>query len=360
MVSPVPLIDYSHPRKEFFFSQRISPHWQDERIRVWNPRWFYPPFGTPINSAALFLRILPQVLLWHRERPFDLIDAHFGFPEGIAAAILAKALRIPFVITLRGHEPLVARRAGSRSCLSWAMRSARQVISVSDELTAFAVAHGVEATRAITISNGVDSQVFYHRPENDVRKQLGILFNAPLILCVGYLVPRKGHQRVIQAVGKLHRENPDQNIHLVIVGGESTHPGFSEELRREVGDTGLGENAHFAGAQSPSVVAEMMNAADVFCLASDWEGCPNVVVEALACGVPVVTSNVGQNPYLIQSGVNGFLFSLDDPEALAGLLKRALGHNWDRRSISENGQRRTWEIVADEVSQILQEVTGSD
>lgn len=360
MVSPLPAFDYSHPQRKFLAGWKNIQHWQDESIQVWNPRWLYPPFGTPLNSVTLFLRIASQIQFWHQQQPFDLIDAHFGFPEGIAAAMLARKLNLPFTITQRGHEPIVAQRSWSQSRLSWALCSADHVISVSDELTRFAMDLGVSSSQATTVSNGVNSDIFYRSSALHVRTRLGIPYDARLILSVGYLVPRKGHQRVIHALKELYQMQSHTNTHLVIVGGESTSPGFARILQDEVSRSGLNQFVHFCPPLSQEGVAEMMNAADVLCLASDWEGCPNVVVEAMACGTPVVASGVGQNPQLIQVGVNGFLFPLKEPGKLAERLHAALQMKWDRSFIAEQGQRRTWDVVAEEVNGIFQQIVSQN
>ena len=274
--------------------------------------------------------------------------------------MLARKLNLPFTITQRGHEPIVAQRSWGRSRLSLSLRSADHVISVSDELTRFAMELGVSSSRATTVSNGVNPDNFYRNPAPHIRTRLGIPQDARMILSVGYLVPRKGHQRVIRALKKLREMVSPANIHLVIVGGESTSPGFARILQDEVSRSGMDQFVHFHPPLPQEGVAEMMNAADVLCLASDWEGCPNVVVEAIACGTPVVASDVGQNPQLIQAGKNGFLFSLEEPPQLAVRLHAALQTEWDRSLIAEQGQRRTWDVVAEEVNSIFQQIVHRD
>ncbi len=327
---------------------------------MWNPLWWYPPLGTPINSWTLYQRILQQISRWHQQQPFDLIDAHFGFPEGIAAAMLARKLNIPFVITQRGHEPLVAERKTGNAALRWALKSASHVISVSDELTEFAITMGVSPDQTTTVTNGVNANIFRQYPKSETRNKVGISPEAFMILSVGYLVPRKGHLRVIQALNRVIHQNPEKEIQLVIVGGESTHGGYTATLRRTVKKLGLEKNVQFLAPLPETEIAKLMSDGDVLCLASDWEGCPNVVVEALACGTPVVASHVGQIPTLIQEGVNGYTFAPASLDEFTEKLSLTIAQVWDRDEIARRGQFRTWDIVAKEVGHVFQKVVANN
>lgn len=354
MVSPVPALDYSHPRRRVLSGWGV-PLWRtDELIRVWYPRWLYPPFGTPINSGTLFLHIWPKVAQLHRENPFNLIDAHFGFPEGVAAAFLARRLHLPLVVTLRGHEPVVAKHWSHRQALRWALHKATRVLSVSEELRQFALNLGVPPGRTQTVSNGVDISIFRFRNRDEIRAKLGLSREAKIIASVGSLTPRKGHHRVIRSLAELHRRGIPAE--LLIVGGETTTPGFEQQLRQLATSSGLSSQVHFTGPLLAETVSEMMNASDLLCLASDWEGCANVVVEALACGTPVIASAVGHNPYLIRQGLDGIMFPQGDDSALTQSLAAALAQDWDRPAIASRGQCRSWDDVAAEVHRVFQQV----
>ena len=144
VLAPVALFEYSNPRQKWLPrglpTQRI-----DEAVVVLHPRWMYPPFGTPLNVLCLFVAVIRQaVRLWRKGR-CHLIDAHFGYPDGVAAALLGAVLRTPFIVTLRGNEPAFAKSVLRRWCVAWAFRRAGYVIAVSDQLRQFAIAHGADA-----------------------------------------------------------------------------------------------------------------------------------------------------------------------------------------------------------------------
>lgn len=356
MVSPVPALDYSHPQRQLLAGWHV-PLWRtDELIQVWYPRWLYPPLGTPINSVTLFLHIWPKLAQLHRQNPFDLIDAHFGFPEGVAAALVARRLRLPLIVTLRGHEPVIANHWSHRRALRWALHSAMRVLSVSEELRQFALSLGVPTERTQPIPNGVDTSIFRFRNRDEMRFKFGLSPTARMIASVGSLTPRKGHHRVIGSLAALHRQGIPAE--LLIVGGETTVAGYGQQLRQLADQLGVSSQVRFTGALPAESVSEIMNSADLLCLASDWEGCPNVVVEALACGTPVIASAVGHNPYLIQQGIDGLMFPQGNDPALTQSLEAGLMQTWDRPAIAARGQRRSWDDVAAEVHRVFQQVAA--
>src|SRR5208283_2276336 len=129
-----------------------------------------------------------------------------------------------------------------------------------------AMALGTQAARLRTIPNGIDTAVFFPRPYLETRTRLGMPIDRPAILSVGYLIERKGHHRVVQALGDLRRAG--SNAELWIVGGPGREGNFVAEIHSAVKQNGLEQAVHFVGTVKPPVLAEYMSAADVFCLAS--------------------------------------------------------------------------------------------
>jgi teichuronic acid biosynthesis glycosyltransferase TuaC len=335
VIAPIPLIDYSK------VGQVLSPTLAPGPLEVSHPRWLYPPRGTPVNVLCQFLRLLPLVRSIRRRFPFDLIDAHFGYPEGATAALLAAAFGVPFTITLRGSEPMFAASPFRRKVLRWAMRRAHHVISVSDELRNFAISQGVAPSRATTVPNGIDPRVFYPRKTHADR--------APrTLLSAGELIEAKGHHLVIRATKALLERGHD--VQLLIAGGVARGgTPYERELKRLTAELGLEESVRFLGWVDRQTLPELLSAADLFCLASFTEGWPNVVNEALACGTPVVASAVGGVRAMLASGRYGIEVPPRDLTALIDALDSGLNQSWDRAAISAWGQSRTWEAVASEV-----------
>lgn len=350
VVAPIALVDYA---ARGFRKPGIPVDRQDGPLRIYHPRWFYHPFGGYTSSFCLAARLIPFLKKLRHEYPFDVIDAHFGHPSGVTAALLGSAFDIPFTITLRGDEVMHAQSRGTRRWICWALLRAARVITVSESLRSFALSLGVEATRARTIPNGVDSTIFYPRPYAQTRAKLGIPDDRPVILSAGYLIQRKGHHRVIRALSEMRRRG--SNAELWIVGGPGREGQFERQLHQEVGERALESAVHFTGNVNSAVLADFMSAADVVCLASSREGWPNVVHEAQACGVPVVATGVGGVKEMIPGAEYGFVIPVDDEDALTGALSRALELPWDRERITAWGQARSWKQVGVETAEVLSE-----
>jgi len=320
------------------------------------PRWFYPPLGNASNAIFLAARLLPYLGRLRQQYPFQLIDAHFGYPEGIAAALVGAAVGCPFTITLRGNETMHAKSSGKRRLLRWAVRRAARVIAVSESLRNFALSLGADASRLRTIPNGIDTAVFFSRAQRDARQRLGLPDDRPLLLSAGYLIERKGHHRVIQALAELRHAGC--NAELWIVGGPGREGNFAGEIQAAVQRNGLERAVHFAGAVKPPVLAEYMSAADVLCLASSREGWPNVVHEALACGLPAVVTDNGGARDMVPSDEYGLVIPAGDHTALKAALEKALHSQWDRQRIAAWGQQRSWGRVAAETAAVLREAAA--
>ena len=348
VVAPIPLFDYSSARGERTRPANIPRRRTDGALEVWHPTWFYPPGGTPLNFVALFARLaLPLGLLRKRYR-FDLIDAHFGHPEGAAAALLASTLGVPFTVTLRGNETRDAQSPGLRRAIANAMRKAARVITVSENLRELAISLGAPPERVKTIGNGINPALFHARANRTgLREKYGIGVRQKAILSAGYLIERKGHHRIIEALATLATQG---RAPLLLIAGSAGREGVWEDrIRRQVAASGLDHQVRFLGQQTHEALAELMCACDLLCLASTREGWPNVVHEANACGAPVVTTDVGGVRDMLPKEDYGFIVPPDDPAALGAALGRALDARWDREAIARWGGSRSWEQVAREV-----------
>jgi len=360
VVAPVPVLDYASPSgKRFRFSSHDCPtSWQDGMIPVIHPRWAYPPFGGVLNSLFLFLSVIRPIARMRREFSFDVIDTHFGYPSGIAGALLSVALKSPFTITLRGNETMHGQDPFCRHLLAWAIRRAARIFAVSERLRQFAIELGADATKVVTIPNGIDSSIFFPRDRLESRKKYRLPSDAKIILSAGYLIERKGHHHVIKALNSLLHQGIEAR--LVIAGGPGREGRFEENIRRLVRDLGLDQVVTLVGHVSPEGMAELMSAADVFCLASSREGSPNVVLEALACGTPVVATDVGGTPETIASDGYGFVVPADDVPALEHALHCALQRQWVRPAIAAWGKSRSWDQVAHDVYEQMRELVAEN
>jgi glycosyltransferase involved in cell wall biosynthesis len=354
VLAPVTLWDY---RRLSCAAQTVCSHRREGALDVYHPRWVHIPGGGALNGFLLFLQLLPSVWRIGR-RNFAVIDAHFGHPEAFAAALLSIACRRPFVVTLRGSEVIHGRYPLRRFFMGWALRRAARVIAVSERLRQFAVGLGVDPGRTATVPNGVDATVFHARNRIEIRERLGVASGKKMVLSAGNLVQEKGHHRALLAVETLRRSGIDAE--LFIAGGPGREGGarYAEELHAIAATPELSGHVRFLGLVEPPSLAEYMCAADVFCLASYREGWPNVVHESLACGTPVVGTDVGAVPDLVPSEVYGYVVPRDDQAALTKALEAALTREWDRSAISSWAGSRTWDHVAREVLAEIESIAG--
>ncbi len=347
VVAPVAALDYANPQRNLFAASRIPREREEGHLQVLHPRWLYPPFGGWTNAFFLFARLLPALAWLRARRPFDVIDAHFAHPEGIAAVLLGRILGRPVVVTIRGSELRYRRQRSKRFWMSWALRRADRVIAVSEGLRQFAIDLGVDPQRVTVVPNGVNPDVFFRRDRLRCRSTHGIAPAERIILSAGDLAELKGHHRVIAAMRNLN----DRGVtaRLLIAGGVGRSGCYAETLRQQVTASDLGDQVAFLGEVTQQTLAELMSAADVFCLASSTEGWPNVVNEALACGTPVVATDVGAVRQMIVSERYGHVVPVHDGEAITQALGAALSGRWDHEAISARGRSRSWNQVAEDV-----------
>jgi len=358
VIVPIPVVDYSNPKGKLLRSRSFPLSRWDGPIEVFHPRWLFPPTGTPLNVLCLAGRLLPLLRRIRRDFAFDLIDAHFGYPEGAAAALLAATSGVPFTITLRGSETMFAGYRYRCDAMRWAFRRAGRVIAVSEDLRQFAITHGVAEERTATIPNGIDRKTFFPRDRQAARVKHGLIPDRKVIVSAGELIEAKGHHVAAKGLRALLDEGMDAE--LLIVGATARGGSrFEETLRRTVAELGLTERVRFIGFVDRASMAELLSAADVFCLASYTEGCPNVVNEALACGAPVVATHVGGVPSMVTSERYGFMVPPRDVAALRDALREALSRPWDRCAISNWGRSRSWQQVAGEVIEAMQGIVSS-
>ena len=322
-------------------------------VPVHHPRFFsIPGVFKCLDGLFLFLSILPLLLRLRREFPFEVIDAHFTYPEGLAAVLAGRVLGVPVVITERGTLPLLARHRLRRPQLRFALRRAARLVAVSDSLRRSMVELGTAAERVRVIENGVDSEAFHPIDRIEARRALGLAKYGPLLVSVGTLAPRKGFHLVMEAVASLARRYP--RIRFAMVGGAGAEGAMEGELRQLAARLGIADRIIFAGPRGRSELAVWYGAADLFVLASAHEGCPNVVLEALACGTPVVATPVGSIPEILAGSEAGLLAEREVSQ-LAAAIGAALDRSWDRDRLRDRVAARTWSTVGLECAEELRE-----
>jgi glycosyltransferase involved in cell wall biosynthesis len=332
------------------FRPGAAPHETQQGVDVWFPRFFSVP-GLFKRLDGLFMALGAWGCLRRLQRSgrLDVLDAHFGYPEGYAAVLLGRWLRVPVTITLRGTEARHARDPALARKLRQALQRASRVFAVSDSLRQVAIGLGIPPEKVRVVGNGVDLDKFSPLPRAEARRRLGLPLDAPLLITVGGLVERKGFHRVIELLPALRRRHP--GLGYLVVGGPSPEGDMTTALQRRVATLGLGDAVHFLGPLPPEELPVPLSAADVFVLASRNEGWANVLLEAMACGLPVVATDVGGNAEVVCEPALGFVVPFGDADALQKALDKALRVSWDTEAIRSYAQRNTW----DERVQVLTE-----
>ncbi len=318
------------------------------------PGMFYlPGVLKGLDSYWVKRAVVPTVRALESEGPADLLDAHFGYPEGVGCVKAALKLRRPVFITMRGLErPLLhCRWRGAQ--LLWALRECTGIVCVSHSLKDLAVSRGIDPDKLRVIPNAVDRELFRSGDRDEARQALGIDRQARLIVCVAMLVHGKGQHLLLQALAQLRGRHP--NLRLALVGGPAHEPKYPLRLKKMVEELGLGDRVVMTGSQSPRQVVTWLQAADLFALPTYDEGCCNAVLEAMACGLPVVTTPAGDNAVLVDAPRRGLLVPMDDAAGLALGLDNALGMAWDRQEIARYGADYTWDAVARQTAQFFRE-----
>jgi len=324
---------------------------EDDGLRVHHPRVpSLPGVGRAGDGLLYAAALLPSVARLHF--PFDVIDAHFGYPDGFAAVLLGRALNRPVVISLRGYELDLARRALRRPQLAFALRRAR-VVAVSEPLRRLACELGAPTERVRVIGNGVDATRFQPRDRAQARARLGLPLEGTMLLCVGAYVEQKGHEEMLAILPELMARRADLFYVAVGSGGDRL-----PRLRARVRAAGLGARVRLEVGRPHAEIPLWLAAADLFCLASRREGSSNAVREALACGLPVVSTRVGDNAEIVRDGEDGLLAADATGPVFAAAVASALERDWDRAAIARRGAARGWEPVAAAAVEELQRACG--
>jgi glycosyltransferase involved in cell wall biosynthesis len=268
------------------------------------------------------------------------------YPEGYATVAVARRLGIPSVIGSIGSDLNRFADPASRWLTRLAMRRATFVVTKSDHLRQRAIQMGISASKVRTIRNGCNPSVFHLRDRSAARARLAVDDRAELVLFVGRLDIAKGIEELLEAFASLVSRRP--NLRLAFVGDG---PG-GEHLRSKAKHLQLGDRITLNGACSSQEVAEWLAAASVLALPSYNEGYPNVVIEALSCGRPVIATNVGGILELVNEE-SGILIPPRDSRTLATAIEKAMDQHWDEHSISEQF-RRSWDEAADELLYICE------
>jgi glycosyltransferase involved in cell wall biosynthesis len=342
VVSPVPwfpfqgVIRYWRPH----FRPQPDKYEEQDSVQVFFPRFLSIP-GVLKSWDGFFMAVGSLSTLLKLRKQFNIIDAHFAYPDGYAATLLGKWLKIPVTITLRGTEVPLSKMPGRKKRLLTALKNATRVFSVSDSLKQHVVSLGAQSDKIRVIGNGIDVDKFYPVAKNSARAELNIPEDARVLISVGALVNRKGFHRVIEVLPSLAAKYPE--LIYLIVGGDSPEGNIRKDLEHQVKMLKLEENVRFLGAYPSEQLKIPLSAADLFVLATANEGWANVFLEAMACGLPVITTEVGGNKEVVNDPRLGTVIPFGDSAALLSALLQGLERAWDRPLIIQYARENSWD-----------------
>ena len=340
VVAPVPWFPFRHSIFGSYASFARVPKYETRfGIHVEHPRYFLPPkISTSIAPELLVRGAKPCITrLIEAGFDFDLIDAHYFYPDGVAAIQLGKYFNKPVVITARGSDiTLLPKLTVPRKKIIAAAKKAHGIITVCNALRDELINLGAQSEKIVSLRNGVDLDLF---TPNSCGSRLPVPDeDGPVrLLTVGHLVPVKGHEIILRSLAML------PTTHLVIAGDGI----LRKSLERLALKLKVRDRVTFLGNIKQTELQQHYSAADIFVLASEREGWANVLLESMACGTPVVASNVWGTPEVVASPAAGLLMQERTPEALVMAIKTLLRNYPDRNETRRYAEQFSWRATSE-------------
>ncbi len=320
-------------------------------IKIFHPRFpTIPKFGMSLAPILLYYAtkgVVRRLIASGFE--FDLIDAHYFYPDGVAAILLGRHFNKPVVITTHGTDiNLIPRYVIPRQMIRWAANHAARLATVSQDLKRELESLGVDAARIRVLRNGVDLSVFRPVDRESARRRLSL--QEPTILSVGNLIPLKGHDITIRSLPTL----PETTLLIVGEGPENA------ALKLLAQDLHVTDRVRFLGAIPHEHMREIYGAADVLVLASESEGLPCVLLESMACGTPVVASRVGGIPEVIRSSAAGVLLADRKPQTIADSVKALFQNPPTRAETRTYAEKFDWSQTTQGQLDLFRDILGME
>lgn len=354
VVAPVPWFPFKGKKFGVYGKYAETPKTEHRNsIDIFHPRYLLPPkVGMNIAPYSLARSALPVIRKIIRDGfDFDLIDAHYYYPDGVAAGIIAHALGKPFIVTARGSDlNLIAQYPKPRRLILETAKQAKASIGVSSGLMQVLSSLGAEASKLRIMRNGVDLERFQPIEQAKARDRLGLPNDCRILLSVGNLIELKGHDIAIKALAKLNN-----NERLVLVG----HGPERSALQELADKHQLSERVMFAGQVPNEELAYWYSAADALLLCSSREGWANVLLESMACGTPVIATNIPGTNEVIRHNAVGRLMSRRDDEALLAAYADLFSKPIDKIAIREYAEQFGWDVTTQAQIELFQEISRS-
>ncbi len=340
VIAPVPWFPFKAARFGEYALFASTPRFEERNgLQVHHPRYFLPPkVGMNLAPTTMAMSALPVARRLMAEGfDFDLIDAHYYYPDGVAAATLARSLGKPLTVTARGTDlNQIPEFARPRRLILQTAAQAHASIGVCKALMDRLAELGAEPGKLHVMRNGVDLQRFTPVDRAEARAMLKLAPEGRLLLSVGHLIDRKGHDIAIAALPLLPAD-----VRLAVVGaGPLRHK--LEALARQLG---VGERVHFAGTIAQTELKNWYSAADALTLCSSREGWANVLLESMACGTPVIASNIWGTPEVVSTPDAGVLMPERTARGLAQAFETLFARYPERQATRRHAEQFSWDAT---------------
>jgi len=347
VVAPVPWFPSSAPVfGRYATVAKVVPRETRFNLPIEHPKYLIlPKIGMTLVPSWLVSASFPILRQLQAEDDFDLIDAHYFYPDGVAAVELGKRLNKPVVITARGTDVnYIPRYPKPRRMIIAAAQAAAGIIAVSQAIKDAIVDLGIDAGKVVVLRNGVDLQLFHPEGRAEVREKLKL--QGRVLLSVGHLIERKGHNFPIEALPSL----PGFTLLIAGAGPERNH---LEALAKKLN---VQDRVRFLGSISHHELQKVYAAADALILASSREGWPNVLLESMACGTPVVATPIWGNPEVVSSPAAGVLMKDRSAEAVVEGVERLFGNLPDRAATRRYAEAYSWDDTSQGQIQLFRDI----
>lgn len=352
VVAPVPWFPFTNDRFGMYATYaKVRRAETRHGIDIIHPRYpLIPKVGMNWTPGFMYRALRPVIRKIIRDGyDFDLIDAHYFYPDGVAAAMLAREFNKPLTITARGTDlNLIPQFEKPRRMIKQAAEQANGLITVCAALAEPLVELGIDATKIHVLRNGVDLAAFQPKDRVQARQKLGL--TGPTAVSVGGLIERKGHHIAIAAMPDL----PDLTLLIAGAGPERRN---LEALAQE---KGVADRVRFLGNLPHRDLPEIYSAADLMLLCSSREGWANVLLESMACGTPVVATDIWGTGEVVASPDAGVLIKERRPEAVVEGITRLLSDLPDRAATRQYAENFSWDDTTHGQLQLFKSILDRD
>ena len=339
VVAPVPYFPFRSSLFGRYATFAAVPRAEERHgLSVTHPRYLLiPKLGMNTAPFLIARAALPAVrAAIAAQGGADLIDAHYLYPDGVAAVTIGRMLGLPVVMTARGTDvSLIPRYPGPRRMIQAAAAQAAGIITVSAALKDGLTELDVDPAKITVLRNGVDLNLFRPTDRMATRRRLGI--DGPVLLSVGHLIERKGHHLIVEAMANLPG-------YTLLIAGEGEERASLEAL---IAKYGLGDRVRLLGMRPHEELPELYGAADALILASSREGWANVLLEAMACGTPAIATRIWGNPEVVAKPEAGILMKERSAQGVADAVRELFARLPSRDATRNYASDFSWDATTE-------------